>query len=217
MSLPDSNPDWPLFALRLTSGDLELRPLCEIDLSAVAAVLPDDSEHDPRSPLWDHLDPAANRRRLLYQNYWRDVATWSPENWHLTLHVSDPGGFVGIQALEAENFAQLRTVDSFSWVVPSSRGRGVGRAMRTAVLSLAFDHLGAQFAVTSARENNVSSLAVSRRLGYVDNGVSRTLSPSGPATLHHLRLNRDQWRGTGASSTVGVTGLENCRHFFLAP
>ena len=51
--------------------------------------------------------------------------------------------------------------------------------MRTAVLAFAFEHLGAEVAVSSARTDNAPSLAVSYRMGYVDNGLSRTNTPSG--------------------------------------
>ena len=98
-------------------------------------------------------------------------------------------------------------MDSFSWLDTAVRGQGIGTAMRTAVLTLAFDHLHAEAAVSSAREDNRPSLGVSRRLGYEDNGVSRRLSPTGPCTLRHMILRRDTWRAGGHGSGVLVEGL----------
>lgn len=49
----------------------------------------------------------------------------------------------------------------------------IGKEMRAAVLSLAFDHLGAEVASSGAWEWNATSLGVSRALGYVDNGWFR--------------------------------------------
>ena len=60
--------------------------------------------------------------------------------------------------------------------------------MRTAVLGLAFDHLDAAAATSCARVDNEPWLAVSRRLGSVENGVSLTDSPAGVIELQHLRL-----------------------------
>lgn len=78
------------------------------------------------------------------------------------------GVAVGVQSLEADDFLALRTVGSGSWLVRSVRGRGIGVAMRTAVLGLALDHLGALAAITSARRDNRASLGVSEHLGYRD-------------------------------------------------
>lgn len=205
---------WPMFGLRLGSGDVRLRPVREPDLPHLAAVQPDDAEHDPRPGVLPWQTPAEHRRRLLHQGYWRALGTWSPSSWCLDLAVEVAGAVVGVQSLEAEDFPVLRTVDSHSWLVPAVRGRGVGVAMRTAVLALAFDHLGAVAAVSSARTDNGASLGVSRHLGYRDDGVSLTDSPTGPAELTHLRLTAERWRASGQGREVDVEGLEPCLPWF---
>jgi hypothetical protein len=35
---------------------------------------------------------------------------------------------------------------------------------------------------------------VSRRLGYEDNGLSRTNTPTGVTELQHVRLTRERWQ-----------------------
>ena len=116
-----------------------------------------------------------------------------------------------MQTLEGENFPALRTVDSASWLVPAVRGRGVGVAMRTAVLGLAFGHLGAVAAISSATTANAASLGVSRRIGYADNGVSRLVDTGGDVVdLLHLRLTADRWSG----AEVAVEGLAPCLPWF---
>ena len=85
------------------------------------------------------------------------------------------------------------------------RGRGLANRMRACILTLAFEHLGAVAAVSSARTDNPASLAVSRRLGYEDNGLSRTDTPTGVTDLQHVRLTRDRWRpGTWPVEVSGV-------------
>jgi hypothetical protein len=42
-----THPYWPLFDLRLSTLDLELRPMTEADQVAVSDLLPDDVELDP--------------------------------------------------------------------------------------------------------------------------------------------------------------------------
>jgi RimJ/RimL family protein N-acetyltransferase len=211
---PNDEPVWPLFDLRLTFNDTMLRPVRETDLNELARILPDDFEHDPSSSLLLGLDLASNRRRLLFQNYWRNWGTWSVESWTLDFCVIYQGQVVGIQALEAEHFVELRTVDSGSWLAPDYRGVGLGTSMRIAILGFAFDHLGAQAAITSARFENAASLGVSRRIGYRDNGVSTSRSPSGPCQLHHMRLTRAQWQESSLGDSVLVTGLSGCALYF---
>jgi len=80
------------------------------------------------------------------------------------------------------------------------------------VLTLAFEHLGAEIAVSSARTDNAASLAVSHRMGYSDNGLSRTNTPSGPFELQHLRLTREARRDGGRSAEV--SGVEPCLPWF---
>jgi RimJ/RimL family protein N-acetyltransferase len=208
------NEYWPLFGIQVAVGDIVLHSLRENDLGEIVRVLPEDAEHDPTAPMWEPFDLDANRRRILLQSYWRSLATWSAESWALYFRVSEKGRTVGVQVLEASQFQTLRTVDSASWIVADLRGRGIGVAMRTAVLALAFEHLGAEFAITSARDDNGASLGVSRRLGYLENGVSRNLSPSGPCTLQHLVLRREVWLASGLGSAVTVSGLDGCADWF---
>jgi RimJ/RimL family protein N-acetyltransferase len=46
-----------------------------------------------------------------------------------------------------------------------------------------FDHLGAQEVTSGAFEDNPASLAVSRKVGYTDNGVARTRRREGEMVL----------------------------------
>jgi len=57
-------------------------------------------------------------------------------------------------------------VSTGSWLGMRHQGKGFGTEMRAAILMLAFDHLGAKTARSSAFTDNPRSLAVSRRLGY---------------------------------------------------
>ena len=208
-------PGWPLFGLRLRCRGIELRPVREADLPRLAAIDPGDYENDPRAEMFAGLDHAQNRDRLLCQTIWRAIGTWSPTEWALHLAVEYDGAVVGIQCLEGSDFPTLRTVDSFSWLMTQVRGRGIGMAMRMAVLGLAFDHLGARAAITSARTDNAASLGVSRRVGYTPNGVSLVrLASRGVVELAHLRLTAGTWRDSGLGSEVTVTGLDPCRPWF---
>jgi RimJ/RimL family protein N-acetyltransferase len=202
-----------MFDIRLITPDLELRHLREADLGELAAILPQDAELDPSSTTYDGLDPAWNRRVGLHQNYWKGRAAWRPESWELSFGVFSGGQLVGYQGLEGDDFSVLRTVDSSSFLTDAVRGRGLGKQMRAAVLTLAFGPLGARFAITSAWSDNHASLGVSRALGYLDNGVTADRRDDVAGEMVHLRLTCEQWANSGWSQQVTVSGVEECMVF----
>jgi RimJ/RimL family protein N-acetyltransferase len=183
----------------------------EADLLALAAMLPGDVGHDPRLAMFESQSFEENERRLFCQGYWRSMGNWDPSSWELHFVVSVGGELVGVQTLEGGDFPRLRTVDTASWLISSMRGRGIGVAMRTAVLALAFDHLGAVAAISSATLANVASLGVSRRVGYAENGRSRIVDTSGDVVeLQNFRLDAASWPG----ALVTVSGLDAARPWF---
>jgi RimJ/RimL family protein N-acetyltransferase len=187
-----------------------LRGVTDADLEPLLAAFPDDLGQDPRHQAF--LEPAADRRRVLTAEIWQHRGSWSPSSWCLDLAVEVDGRVVGVQGLEGDDFRSLRTVDSYSWLATDVRGRGLATAMRTGVLALAFDELGAVAAVSSATPDNAPSLAVSRRLGYADNGLSRTTSQDGVIDLRHLRLLAETWRAAG--HRVEIDGVARCLPWF---
>jgi len=57
------------------------------------------------------------------QRTWHNRGSRSPSSWCMDLAVEVSGELVGLQALEADDFAKLRTVDSSSWLAVHARGR----------------------------------------------------------------------------------------------
>ena len=206
---------WPLFGLRLTIGDLELRPMTEEDLGPARrrgagrprdGPLRDDVRRHRRLRIW--------RGIVVHQEYWKAYGTWKPDSWRLMFTVRNAGERIGVQALEGDDFARLRTVDSFSWLVTDVRGRGFGQQMREAVLALAFGPLEAQAAITSAWHDNHASLAVSRALGYQPNGESLDARGDRADRMVHLRLLRATGSPPVAVRGVAIAGFESCRPLF---
>lgn len=196
---------WPLTDLRITAGALTLRPMTEADLDGLAAALPADVDQNPALP------DLGSRAIRLAQEYWQSVGTWRPDGWNLGFMVSHEGATVGVQRLEADDFAELRTIDSSSWLVMAARGHGIGKAMRRAVLALAFDGLGAEVAVTSAWHDNHASIGVSRALGYQPNGRRRHVDRGRVGDLVNFRLDRVDWPG---APDVRIANLQPCLPFF---
>jgi RimJ/RimL family protein N-acetyltransferase len=204
---------WPLADLRLTTGDVTLRPMTEQDLGPLADLLPEDVEQNPIFPSYAGRDGRWARGTTLHQTYWHSLGNWRPESWNLPLTVWLGGTPVGVQTVEADDFAARRTVDSSSWLATTARGRGIGKRMRLAVLTLAFDGLGAQVAETSAWHDNAASLGVSRSLGYVDNGVYTHADRGRVDEERRMRLTRHAF-SQRRHADVRIEGLSTCLPFF---
>jgi hypothetical protein len=83
------------------------------------------------------------------------------------------------------------------------------------VLGFAFDGLGARFAETSAFLDNAPSNAVSRGLGYEENGRG-SLAPDGVAReTQQFRMSVETWRSR-PRGPVTIEGLDGCREMFGA-
>jgi RimJ/RimL family protein N-acetyltransferase len=206
---------WPLFDLRVRTTRLELRPPSDDDLVALARVAA-AGVHDPALmpffiPWTDQASPDLERGVLQWG--WRGRAEWKPENWRVGLAVSREGEVIGVQAIAAENFAVTRAVSTGSWLGRAHQGRGIGREMRAAVLHLAFAGLGADVARSGAFEDNSASIAVSRHLGYRENGDDVHVRRGRAAREIRFKLTRDMWEAT-ERTPVEVEGLEPCLEFF---
>jgi RimJ/RimL family protein N-acetyltransferase len=208
-----THPYWPLFDLRLRTPRLELRVPTDDDFPALLAAI-DAGIHDPATmPFsfpWTDGEPVA-RRHSAVQHWWRQRAEWSVDKWDLPFAVVFEHDVVGIQALMGTGFPTLRTVETGSWLTQRVQGRGIGREMRSAVLHFAFDVLGAEVAKSGAFRDNPASLAVSRALGYEDDGVDRAAPRGDVRELVRLRLTRAKWR---SAYDVTVAGADGCLPLF---
>ncbi|OAH50384.1 GNAT family N-acetyltransferase [Microbacterium oleivorans] len=203
---------WPLFELSIGTPNLTLRPVRDVDLPGLVQAAA-DGVHDPeRMPFgvpWTDADPADLPRNLAeYQ--WSLRTRVNPAHWTVAFAVHANGRVVGSQDLSAYTFADRRTVNTGSWLTRSAQGRGWGTEMRAALLMFAFDVLGAEWAESSAASWNEASLAVSRKLGYELNGVTRVAPRQGePVDEQRVRLHRDAFIRPDWS--IAVTGAESVR------
>jgi RimJ/RimL family protein N-acetyltransferase len=206
---------WPLFGLVLRTPRLELR-VPGLDQLAELAALAAGGVHDPGvQPFvaeWTDAPPDRVATSVL-QWQWGTWAGWRPEKWSLGLVAIEGGRVVGTQGIEATSFAGLREVGTGSWLGRAEQGRGIGTEMRAAVLELAFTGLGARYATSEAFEDNHASYAVSRKLGYADDGISRHVIRGAPLVSRRLRLDRATWEAA-RTVPVRIEGLEPCLPMF---
>lgn len=206
---------WPLYGLRLRTPRLELRLPDLDDLGALADVAA-AGVHDPAAqPFvvpWTDTDPATRARNVL-QWHWHLLSRWSPQDWSLQLVTVADGAVIGTQGIDARGFATLREVGTGSWLGLAHHGQGYGTEMRAAILHLAFAGLNAGCATSEAFADNAASYAVSRKLGYVENGVDRHVVRDVAVEGRRLRLDRDGW-AAARSVPVTIEGLEPCLAMF---
>ncbi|MFJ8477374.1 GNAT family N-acetyltransferase [Kitasatospora sp. NPDC094011] len=199
---------WPLTGLRVTTPRLELRLPTEEELAGVADLAARGVHAPGERPFltpWGELPPAERARHVL-QMHWRRLGKWQARHWALGLVAFHEGRPVGVQDMRAQEFAVRREIASGSWVGLEHQGRGFGTEMRAAMLHLAFAELGAACAVSASFADNHSSLAVSRKLGYRPDGISRDVLDGRVVETRRLRLSREHWRGPSVPVTVaGLT------------
>jgi RimJ/RimL family protein N-acetyltransferase len=206
---------WPLFGLRLRTPRLELRvpSLRDLDsLAELAAAGVHDPETQPFQVAWTDVTPLERARGTLQHN-WATWGAWTPANWTLNLAVARDSEVVGTQTVRASDFPILREVGTGSWVGMRHQGQGIGTEMRAAVLDLAFAGLGAEYATSGAFDYNHASLAVSRKLGYADDGIERHAIRGKPAREIRLRLDRETWEAHRIVP-VEIDGLQPCLPLF---
>ncbi|MFJ9976380.1 GNAT family N-acetyltransferase [Streptomyces cyaneofuscatus] len=210
-----SHRHWPLHGLRIRTPRLELRLPDEALLDELASVGADGVHAPDRMPFivpWTDGEPD-EVGRATYQHVLGTIAGWTEKDWHLSLAVLHEGEVVGRQDVMGREFGVRREVMTGSWLGLPHQGQGIGTEMRAAALHLAFEGLGARYAVSDARTDNAGSLGVSRRLGYEPDGLQIEVIRGEAVTLRRVRLDRAGWE-KHRSVDVTVEGLDACRADF---
>ncbi|MEU8560091.1 GNAT family protein [Streptomyces cyaneofuscatus] len=210
-----SHRHWPLHGLRIRTPRLELRLPDEALLDELASVGAGGVHAPDRMPFivpWTDGEPD-EVGRATYQHVLGTIAGWTPQDWHLSLAVLHGGKVVGRQDVMGREFGVRREVMTGSWLGLPHQGQGIGTEMRAAALHLAFEGLGARYAVSDARTDNAGSLGVSRRLGYEPDGLQIEVIRGEAVTLRRVRLDRAGWE-KHRSVDVTVEGLDACRADF---
>jgi len=206
----------PLFALRIRTPRLELRlpvrdELGELAHVARAGVHP--PEQMPFRVAWTDSAGEPGFLDSFVAFHEEQRAAWRSDRWHLLLGVWAEGEAAGSQAIDAQDFAATRTVETGSWLGERFQRSGYGTEMRAAVLELAFAGLGAERARSGVIEGNIASARVSERLGYEPAGEG-VVSPRGvPVRELVLELTRARWAGTRRPG-ITIEGLKPCLPLF---
>lgn len=201
----------PALTLRVAAGPLEMRGITDDDIPALVDLVLEGVHEPAQMPFtfpWTDA-PAAQLPRLFAQYHWRTRADFSPAAWTVNLAVRHEGRLVGVQGLATTSYLVTRSAETGSWLGRRFQGRGIGTAMRQAMCAFAFDDLGAGEVRSGAFTDNSSSWAVSRRVGYREDGTERReRRPGEQATLRRLVLSpADLARGRHPVEVVGLAAF----------
>ncbi len=213
-----THPWWPPFDVEVRTPRLTLRGLDDqlaLEVVDVAA----RGVHDPAMmpflvPWTDHEPPVLQREALRF--FWTTRGNCRPGSWNLIHAVLVDDRVIGLCDVGATDFDPLREVVTGSWLGIEHHGRGFGTEMRMAALTLAFDGLGAEWALTSAFHDNAPSLGVTRSLGYTEQGRRRALRRGLPDELIGYRMHRDHW-ATIRRDDITVRGAGAVRQLLEIP
>lgn len=206
---------WPLFRLTLRTARLELRLPTEREIGELARVAARGVHPPEERPFlfpWAEHGPEARARSVL-QSHWAELGSWSAAAWRLGLGVFASGEPLGIVTLRARDFPVVREVTTSSWLGLAHHRQGYGTEARTGALSLAFEQLGAEAALTEVFQDNAASQGVSSKLGYEPDGISRDARDGEVVVSDRLRLTRERWSRLEHGG-VTVEAYEECRSLF---
>lgn len=197
----------------LRTPRLTLRPdddegLLELAAEAHRGVHP--PEQMPFAYEWTDA-PADELGTNMIRYHWTTRGELRPDDWQLNFLVRLDGVVIGTQGMNAKRFAVVRECSTGSWIGMRFQGQGIGTEMRIAVVTFAFDYLGAEQVRSAAWTDNAASLAISEKLGYVEDGTIRAARRDEPGTEVRLLLTRERFDKCRPDWTLRVGGFEGVR------
>jgi RimJ/RimL family protein N-acetyltransferase len=209
-----ANVHWPLFDLEVRTPRLTLRTIDDTlaaDLVSVAARGIHDPAVMPFLIPWTDL-PSPQMEQEAMRFYARTRADTRPTSWNLQFAVTVDDQVVGACDVSAADFGALRQFTTGSWLGREFQGRGIGKEMRMAALTLGFDGLGGEFALTRMWHDNAASLGVTESLGYEFEGRRRALRRGVADDMLGYRMSRERWRAIRRDD-ITLVGVEAARAF----
>lgn len=204
---------FPPFGLLISTSRVALRPITDEVLADLIQVAQQGIHDRGVMPFFYPWTEASGEELAvgLAQYHWALRAGWNRECWTLDLAIEYEGEIVGIQGISSDNYLATRTCTTGSWIGMKYQGQRIGTRSRQAICAFCFDHLDAEWVVSEAYEDNSQSLAVSRRVGYVSNGVRRRLRGSEDSQLsREMVLTADRFN---RGDPITVSGISAFRKF----
>lgn len=167
----------------LTTERLVLRPPCEDDLDAIAALYADPENSrfiggpEPRVLAW---------RRLMSH-----IGSWAAKGFAMFAVTTREGEWIGqLGPWRPEGWPGLEV----GWaLLPAAQGRGYAVEAVSAALDWTFEALAAEDVIHSIHPENTASIRLAERLGSSPRGPIVLPAPYAGDALHWGQT-RDEWR-----------------------
>ncbi|GAA1671101.1 GNAT family protein [Glycomyces endophyticus] len=199
----------PVYRVRLRTDRLELRLPDMDDLVALADRAAEGVHTPDFMPFVEPWTEAAplERGRATLQWQMKAIAGSTPEDWALPFVTVHEGKVIGMQEVTAKRFGVTREATTGSWLGLAHHGQGFGTEMRAAVLAFLFEGIGADFALSASFDGNEPSAGVSRKLGYLADGVDYKVLRDQRRLDRRWRLDRERWEAH-RTHEVAIEGLD---------
>jgi RimJ/RimL family protein N-acetyltransferase len=206
---------WPQYGLTITTPRLELRLPQEAELAKIAHLAGAGVHRPDERPFLTPWTEGSyeDRARAVLRGHWNGLASWQITAWQLGLGVFHADEPIGMVNLRARDFPVVREVTTSAWLGIEHQRKGYGTEARAGLLTLAFDHLDANAALTEVFQDNHASQGVSRKLGYEQDGISVDARGSEAVISDRLRLTLQNWTAQ-QRLRVTVDGMPACRTIF---
>ncbi len=165
----------------------------------------------PFSIPWTDL-PSPQMEQEAMRFYARTRADTRPDAWNIQFAVLVDDVVVGACDLMAGDYPSLRQFTTGSWLGREFQGRGLGKELRMAALTLGFDGFGAEFALTGMWHDNAASKGVTESLGYEFEGRRRALRRGIADEMFGYRMPRAHWE-TVRRDDITLVGVDRAREF----
>lgn len=170
-------------------NDTEIKQLAQITVDGI---------QDPERPHYQienwysgSLNDRENYLKSLVHN---QLYNWNKNDWQLPLVVIWENKPIGLITLYAKDFPITRGFGCGYWLGRTYHNQGLGTEMLEAGLALAFESLNAKEAYLGAWADNVISLHLMEKLGFVFNGEYWMVRQGQAVKDKRMRLPKENWK-----------------------
>ncbi len=208
---------WPPFDVRLITQNVSLATTADEDLASLIGLMNEgihEANQRPFSTTWN-LIALPERNHEFVRRIWSNRAKFKAEDWVLDMTVRVNNKIVGMQSVYAKDFVVARTFVTSSWLGKNYQRQGFGTLARRAVLYLMFEGLFAIEGHSEVYEDNLASLKVAQKLGYVENGFRTYGRDHKKAKSLQYVITKEIWGNSNNSSNseIIVSDLKSFKEF----
>jgi RimJ/RimL family protein N-acetyltransferase len=204
-----------LFRLTLKTSRLVLRVPTEEEIEGLAQVAANGIQKPGESHFHDDrlYGSFEDIKKFLLEEIQKRATECDKEDWQLPFAIFYEGKPVGMVTMYSKQFYIAKGFGVSYWIgLPFQRKRIGTETVRT-VLSLGFDGLGAREAYGGAWSDNIPSLRVMEKLGFIFNGEYWMVRQGKAVKDKRMRLPKEHWI---KPNDILIEGLESCLHILGA-